>query len=97
MSQRDEYVEKMKAQLDHWNAEMAKWEAKAREAQAGARAEYERQLKTLREQREQAAYQLNLLQSAAGSAWVDMTRGVDEAWERMREAFEQAAAHFPRK
>ena len=97
MSQRDEYVEKMKAQLDHWNAEMAKWEAKAREAQAGARAEYERHLKALREQREQAAYQLNLLQSAAGSAWVDMTRGVDEAWERMREAFEQAAAHFPRK
>jgi hypothetical protein len=97
MSQRDEYVGKMKAQLDHWNAEMAKWEAKAGEAQAGARAEYERHLKTLRDQREQAAYQLNLLQSAAGSAWVDMARGVDEAWERMREAFEKAASHFPRK
>ncbi len=97
MSQRDEYVEKMKAQLDHWNADMAKWEAKAREAQAGARAEYERQLKALRDQREQAAYQLKLLQAAAGSAWVDMARGVDEAWERMREAFEKAATHFPRK
>jgi len=97
MSQRDEYVEKMKAQLDHWNAEMSRWEAKAREAQTGARAEYERQLKALRDQREQAAYQLNLLQAAAGSAWVDMVRGVDEAWARMREAFEKAAAHFPRK
>ena len=97
MSQRDEYVEKMKAQLDHWNAEMAKWEAKAREAQAGARTEYDRQLKALREQRDQAAFQLNLLQSAAGSAWTDMARGVDEAWARMREAFEKAGAHFQKK
>ena len=97
MSQRDEYVEKMKAQLDHWNAEMGKWEAKARGAQAGVRADYERQLKALREQREHAAYHLILLQSAAGSAWTDMARGVDEAWERMREAVRKAAAHFPRK
>jgi len=29
MSKRDEYVEKLKGQLDQWNAEVAKWEAKA--------------------------------------------------------------------
>ena len=29
MEKRDEYVEKMKAQLDQWNGEIAKWEAKA--------------------------------------------------------------------
>jgi len=37
MSKRDEYVEKLKAQLDQWNTEVAKWEAKAQKAQAGAR------------------------------------------------------------
>jgi len=38
MEKRDEYVEKMKAQLDQWNAEIVKWEARASQAQAEARA-----------------------------------------------------------
>ena len=94
MTQRDEYVAKLKAQLDRWNAEMANWEAKAREAQAGARAEYERHIAAARHQRDQALYQLSLLQSAAGDAWRDLTRGTEDAWTRMRKAFEEAAGHF---
>lgn len=97
MTQRDEYVAKLKAQLDRWNADMAKWEAKARGAQAGARAEYERQLAELRGHRDQGFYQLALLQSAAGDAWTDLIRGTDEAWTRMRRAFDEAAGHFQKK
>ena len=33
MTQRDDYVNKMKTQLDQWNAEIGRWEAKANEAQ----------------------------------------------------------------
>jgi hypothetical protein len=97
MTTRDEYVEKMKAQLDRWNADIAKWEAKAQETQAGARVEYDKQLAALRQQRDQMLYQLNLLQSAAGNAWVDLVRGADAAWDSMREAIEKAATHFQRK
>jgi hypothetical protein len=94
---RDEYVAKLKAQLDRWNADIEKWEASARKAQAGARAEYERQLVSVRQQRDQALYQMSLLQSAAGGAWRDLAQGADEAWDRMRKAFEQASAHFQKK
>jgi len=97
MSERDEYVEKLKAQLDVWNADIAKWEARMHEVQADARAGYEKQLESLRQQRDQAAYQMKLMQSAAGDAWLDMVRGADEAWARMREAFEKAGAHFTAK
>ena len=97
MTNRDEYVEKMKTQLDQWNAEIAKWEVKSREAQAEARAEYDKRLETLKQQREQAMYQMKLLQAAAGEAWVDMMRGTDEAWARMREAFDKASSHFRAK
>jgi len=97
MSERDEYVKKMKAQIDGWNADIERWEAKAREAQAGARAEYDRQLQGLRQHRDQAMYQLTLLQGAAASASADLMRGADEAWTRMREAFEKAGAHFQKK
>jgi len=91
MKNRDEYVENLKVQLDHWNAEMAKWEAKALEAQAEGRAEFDKRLQALREQ---AMYQMNLLQSAAGDAWKDLVRGADEAWAQMRETYEKASSHF---
>jgi hypothetical protein len=97
MSQRDETVNKMKAQLDQWNAEIDRWEAKAREAQAGARAEYDRQLQGLRQHRDQAMYQLTLLQGAAASASAELMRGADEAWARMRDALEKAGEHFQKK
>jgi hypothetical protein len=37
------------------------------------------------------------MQGAAADAWTDMTRGADEAWARMREAFEKAGSHFSGK
>lgn len=94
MSKRDEYIEGLKSQLDRWNADIAKWEAKAAEAQAGARSEYDIRLEALRLHRDQMMYQLNLLQSAAGEAWMDLVRGADEVWARMRETFDKASSHF---
>jgi multidrug resistance efflux pump len=94
MSKRDEYVDKLKAQLDQWNTEVAKWEAKAQQAQAGARVEYEKQLKELRRQRDQALEQMKRVQAATGDAWVELVRGADEAWAKMREALEKSRSHF---
>ncbi len=94
MTNREEYVEKMKAQLDQWNAEIAKWEAKARESQVEARADFDKRIEVVRQQREEALYQLRLMQAAAGDAWMEMVRGTDEAWARMREAFDKASSHF---
>jgi multidrug resistance efflux pump len=94
MSKRDEYVEKLKAQLDQWNTEVTKWESKAQKAQAGARAEYEKQLKEVRRQRDQALEQMKRIQAATGDAWLDLVRGADEAWAKMREALEKARSHF---
>jgi lipid II:glycine glycyltransferase (peptidoglycan interpeptide bridge formation enzyme) len=94
MSKRDEYVDKLKAQLDLWNTEVAKWEAKAQKAQAGARVEYEKQLKDLSHQRDQALEQMKRVQAASGDAWVDLVRGADEAWSKLREALEKSRSHF---
>jgi hypothetical protein len=94
MSKRDEYVEKLKGQLDQWNAEVAKWEAKAQKAQAGARAEYDKHLNDLRRQRDQALEQMKRVQAASGEAWLDLVRGADDAWAKMREALEKARSHF---
>lgn len=94
MDRRDEYVERLKKQLDQWNAEVAKWEEKTRQAQAGMRSEYEKQLQAYRDQRNHALEQMRRVQSASGEAWMDLMRGADDAWARMSEAFEKARSHF---
>ena len=91
---RDAYVQKMKEQLDQWNAEAAKWEAKAKEAQASMKAEYEKQINMLHSRRDEAMYQMKLLQCASTDAWQDMMKGSDQALKAMQEAFNRARSHF---
>lgn len=97
MTTREEYVARLKGQLDRWNAEMAKWEAQARGVQADARKRYDEQLVLLREQREKALYNLKLLEGASNAAWAEVSRGADEAWERMRAAIDKARTHFEKR
>jgi len=94
MNKRDQYIDKLKAQLDVWNAEIAQWEAKARSAQADIRVEYEKQLDTFRHQRDEGLEQMHKVQAATGDAWNDLVRGADDAWAKMRAAFEKAQTHF---
>jgi hypothetical protein len=97
MMTREEYVARLKAQLDQWNAEMAKWEARVQETQAGIQAEAEKQLEAVRSRRDEALQQMKLVQNASADAWSDLVRGADDAWKAMGEAFTRARSHFDRK
>jgi lipid II:glycine glycyltransferase (peptidoglycan interpeptide bridge formation enzyme) len=94
MINRDEYVQKLKTQLDEWNAEAAKWEAKAKAAEGEAKAEFERQLALFRQRRDEGMRKMVEIQAASGEAWTEMMRGADDAWKRMQEAFNQARSRF---
>ena len=94
METREEYVQRMKQQLDQWNGEVAKWEQKTTEATADMKSQYERQLEEFRKQRDQAMEQMKQVQSASADAWTNFIRGTDEAWARTREAYEKAFSQF---
>lgn len=94
MSLRDEYVQKMKAQLDQWNAELQKLEAKTAEAQADAKIKFERELVELRQRRDEAQKKLVELQKAGDEAWQDMVQGTERMWNAMNDAFQKAWSRF---
>lgn len=94
MTTRNEYVEQLKRNLDQWNSDLAKWEAKARGARTDMRIDYEMRLEALRKQREEATTKLKELQASGEGAWKELTAGTDAAWAAMREAFDKAASHF---
>jgi hypothetical protein len=83
---RDEYVAKLKAQIDDWNAQAAKWEAHSAQ-----------QLEQYRARRDAAMGELKRLQGASTDAWKDMMQGADAALKSMREAFERARREFEKK
>lgn len=94
MSERDAYIEKMKAQLDAWNAKIDQFEAQSRKAGADAQLQYEKQLDELRESRDDAVKHLKELQDASNEAWASLQRGAEDAWDEMSKAFKNAAERF---
>jgi len=97
MTNRDEYIEKLKSQIDEFNAEAKHWEEKAQKAQAGMKAEYERQIENFRKKSNEAMVELDRLQRASADAFGEMMRGADVAMQGMRDAFERASRNFNKK
>ena len=93
MINREEYVQKLKHQIEQWNAQMAHWEAMSRSAQD----RYLKQLEQFREKRDAAMAELRRLQGASVDAWADMMKGTEAALKSMQEAFENARKKFERK
>jgi hypothetical protein len=90
VNNRDEYVEKMKAQLDQWNGQIATWEAATREATAEARIELEKQVGIMKSRADDLVFRMELLKVASADAWQEIARGADEARKTMQDAFEKA-------
>ena len=61
------------------------------------KAEAEKQLAALNSRREDALYQMKLLQNASADAWRDLTAGADRAWKELQEAVDRTRTHFEKK
>lgn len=94
MSMKDEYLNKLKNQLDEWSADIDKLELRAREADAEFRGHYEAQLSTLKTKRDEARVRLTLLKNSAGDAWQELRKGSDEAWVSIKHAIVEARKKF---
>lgn len=90
---RDEYVKKLKSQVDKWNTQMAAWESAAK----GAQSQLGGQLAQLKQRRDQALDEMRRLQGASADAWKDMMRGADDAFRSMQDAFDKARRNFDKK
>jgi ElaB/YqjD/DUF883 family membrane-anchored ribosome-binding protein len=94
MTDKDEFTEKLKSQIDEWNAEIKMMEAHAQKVQADAKVQYEENLKKMREQRDQAQDKLKELQRASDTAWDDMRKGAEAMWAAAEESFTKAWSRF---
>jgi hypothetical protein len=90
MSKRDAYVKRMQAQLDEWNRELDGLEAKAKKADAEARAEYEKRLEDVRAKRDDALARMEEFKNASDDAFEEIRDGVEKAWSDLRKSLVRA-------
>jgi uncharacterized coiled-coil DUF342 family protein len=94
MSTRDEYVRRMQAKLEEWNADIDALTAKGSEVSAELRSEYRQQIEALKVKQAAARQKLEELQNSGGNAWEDLKAGVDLAWDAINEAVDSARSRF---
>lgn len=90
MPNRDEYIAKMKLQLDELDAKMDKLEAKATEAKEDARAKYREEVAKLRQQSKLAKGKLEELKASGEDKWEAMVTEM----EKIRDAFIHSFRYF---
>jgi uncharacterized coiled-coil DUF342 family protein len=92
---RDEYVEKIKAQLDEWNAAIDRLETRAGELTAEARQRFEARVDALRAKRQEIYGKLKEIQAAGESAWDAIKASVEVARTEFKRAYEEAESETP--
>jgi hypothetical protein len=84
---RDEYVQKLKDRLDRLNNDVGRWETEAGTLKA-------KQLEAYRLRRDEALYNLKLLEGASAAAWKEFSAGCETAWANVQAAYTEAHKHF---
>jgi len=91
---RDEFVEKLKNQLDELNAEIDELEHKAQSASADARARYQAKLNEAREEGARARAKLQEVRDAGEDAWDDLKEEAEHAWKALQNSVNYFRSHF---
>jgi chromosome segregation ATPase len=91
---RDEFVAKLKGQLDEMNAAVDELEEKVDAARGDAAREYEKKLDELRAERARAKDKLQEIRDAGDDAWEDLKDEAEHAWKAFRNSVNYFKSHF---
>lgn len=91
---REAYVNKLKAQIDEWDAEVAKLEAQAKKAQADVQARYMEEVDKLNKRLAEGREMMKQIQNANEAALKDLMDGAERMWDSFEEAFRKARSRY---
>ena len=94
MNTRDAFMEKLRAKLDEWDAEIAQMEARSRQAKADKQIAYNRHIAALKQHHAEAQAQYTSIQQAPDDTWEELKRGAEDLWARIGAAFTNSRAEL---
>ena len=94
MGKREDYVDKLAAQLKVWGAEIDVLKAKAEKETVEIRIAIHKEVAILNKKMQDAQKNLQEIKEKTGNAWESLTEGANKAWNDLREAVHQAGEKF---
>jgi hypothetical protein len=94
MSKRDEYIAKLKKQLDAMDLELDKLGVKAGKAKENAKVKYHVQMKALKASKDKMTAEMNNILDASEDAWEDFQDSTGNALSAIKGGFTKAWAAF---
>ena len=86
MTTKNAYVAKMEAQLKELGAELSKLKAKAQQAVAQGRIDYNERLRASQTEYDSVSRKVEEIKNAGEQQWEAMKAGVDGAWEHLKKS-----------
>ncbi len=91
---REAYLEKLRARMDEWNAEIDVLSAKAHQAKAEMKIEYLNELEDLRAKRRDLQQKIVEMEQASENAWQDLKQGLENSWTILKKSLTRAKSEF---
>tara|TARA_Y100000294_G_scaffold118897_1_gene110348 strand:- start:392 stop:679 length:288 start_codon:yes stop_codon:yes gene_type:complete len=88
------FAEQLETQVKEWEKQTQEFKAKTEKVGAEVRAQYEKNLKTLEKNTDQAAKMLSQVQQTNEAAWKDMEVSTTQALEELKKGWEEAIARY---
>ncbi len=88
------YKEKVKAQLEEWEAEMEKMKAQARQEDINRRLDQDKRLQELQIKMSKGRKKLEEMEGSGSEAWGTLKEGMEKAMDDLRMAFKEAWSKF---
>lgn len=94
MIKKEEYIEKLAAQLKEWNTKIDLLKDKAAKGTAEIKIVINKDLEALNNKMKDAQSKLQEIKGKSGDAWKVFAEGTNKAWNDLREAVHQATEKF---
>ena len=94
MGKREEYVDRLNAQLKVWGAEIEVLKAKAGKEAVEVKIAIHKEVEILNKKMQDAQKKLQEIGKKTGDAWESLAEGANKAWDDLREAMHQAGEKF---
>jgi len=94
MLKKEEYIEKLGAQLKEWNVKIEALKEKAAKGSAEIKIAINKEVEVLNSKMKEAQGKLQEIKGKSGDAWKVFAEGANKAWNDLREAVHQAGEKF---
>ena len=91
---KENYQQKVEAQLNEWRADIDNLRLKAKDATAEAKLKYEDQIDKLELKFYEGKSKLRELKESSEDAWDSIKEGADSIWDTMKATFKEAKEKF---